>query len=81
MNNNEKVNVVFSIIDIVEQYMIELEPIVSHKFKQDVKAISSRCKKLIKFVDKKVSEEEAITFGENSDELRELIENHFLKMK
>ena len=79
LDNNSKVNLVFLLADIQEQYMLELEKEVNYQFKQEVKAISSRCKKLIRFVDNALSEEGQSQFGDTSDELRQKIELIYLE--
>lgn len=79
LDNNSKVNLVFILADIIEQYMLEVEPLVKQEFKQDVKAISTRCKRLIKFADKCLCVEGQEQFGDTADQLRLVIENEYLK--
>ena len=77
MNINETINKLFLLADVMEQYTLEIEKHVKNEFKQDLRAISTRCRKLVKFADKNLCEDSQEAFGNSGDELRHLIDKHF----
>lgn len=80
MNDNQKINIIFVLADIIEQYTLELSVKNIQLFKQDSKDIAKRCKRLVKFLDSKAPNFSE-SFGEISDELRNIIEKHILNKK
>lgn len=70
-----KVNLVAILIDIIDQLIIEMEPTTQRNVKFVAGRAIKQNKEFIKICDK-IHGPIAESFGNDSDELREVIENH-----
>ena len=77
MTDEQKIKTIAILGDIIEIYTVEIK--AKFDMKNEMNQIAKRCKKIVKFIDKYTPEKSEI-FGETSDELKQVIENHLLKL-
>ena len=73
----EKVIKIYILADIIEGYLIDLQPHTSHKFKQDINMLVRQSKRLTRFVDNNLDDKSQDDFGVLADKFKDRFNSMF----
>jgi hypothetical protein len=76
-SDKEKIIKVYILADIIEGYLIDLQPHTTYQFKRDINILIKHSKNLTKFVDKNLNEDDQESFGILSDKFKKKFEEIF----
>ena len=72
MTEKDKIKIIkiYLLADLIDSYLIEVQPYTSFKFKKDINILIKKSKNLIKFVDANLDENDQLRFGALADKFK-----------